>query len=1530
MGKVTKILLKVLSVIGLSLIILPVTLSLLLSMPSIQNFAVDRAAEFASEALDTKVSIDKITIGFPTKLRVRGFYVEDLDRDTLIYADVVTAHIGGFGANRLTLNYGRIEGGKFVLRETERGPMNIKEITDRLVRKDRKKKSPFKLQVRTLDVDSIDFRLERLVFRNPEYGVDYTNMRIYDIVSRLEDFYVDGGAVGGRIKRLSMYEHCGFVLDDLTAESLHIENGHILFSSLHFCGGSSDVYLPELQLRGEGWRSYKDFINNVRMDVVVEHSSVDSYDAGFFAPALSRWDTSVSDASVSMHGTVADFRASIDHATLADGGVLAAKGTVKGLINVPATRFNIDIGKFSASGDQTVHLLRNIARLDIPASLVTYAERAERLSLHGEFNGTLSNFSVDATVGVGSGGELDVEGTMHTSRGVRHIVASVDGASVAVGRLLGKRIFGDATFSVTADARLGGSSQRTVAASGTVASFGFNDYDYSDISFSAGMEGDDAEISVLSGDRSLDFDLKSLVNIGDNPGFSAEMNLRKADLAAMKVNRRDSVSVLSAQLAVEVSGSSLDNADGEASIAEATYRYNDRRVDYDRVRLSVDVNEDTRKITLSSDFADVVFESRSPYEDVIYYAKNLLNRYIPTLYTSEKRDEIMTRSENLRENVALLSVTTKRLDPLLGCLVPGLEVSEGSKAEIFINPTDNWFAMRANSGYISKGNYLITELDLDVDNRQDSLTMRLSAADTYISSIHLSTLGLNGGVKDNRLQLAARFADTVRHARGEVAMRALVSRRDSVRHVAVDMLPSYVMQGNKIWNITSDGVNIESSRIDINKFVVRSDDQRLSVDGVVSRSLSDEVSMELSNFSLAPFVQVAHRLGYDIDGRTNGYAKVRSALKDTQISANIGIDEIRVNSLRMPDLTLTSDWDFGRSRASLTVETTESKRQIIRGFFSPSDVRYYARARIPKLDMALLDPMLKGVISGTAGEGDVDLELTGRRRDAEIKGRVGVKDLSTMVDYTKCRYRIPKAEMVVAGNKFVVEDAPMFDESGRRGLFDLTLDMNHLSNIEYDVNIDVSDMEVLNTDKQDNDMFYGKVYASGNATIRGDKSGVVMDFEASTSDDSKFFMPLSGKSNISDADFVSFKAADLPDTTDYLVRKKLSFERRNQRRAATSGVMDINMTLEVRPNAEVQLVIDPTVGDIIKGRGEGTLSLRINPRHNIFEMYGDYTIEEGSYLFTLQNIINKRFVINTGSTIQWTGDPLDAMLNIDAVYKLKASLSPLLEGSLSQSSISSRAVPVECVIHLTDRLTQPTVNFDVVVPNADAEAQTVIANALSTPESRSQQFLYLLVANSFMSESAGESSPSLLSSSTAAATGFELLSNQLSNWLSTDDFNITIRYRPRTEQMSDEVDFGFSKGLIDNRLLIELEGNYIVDKSQVVNANSNFAGEAYVTWLIDRAGTLRLKGFTHTIDRFDENQGLQETGIGIYYKEDFDNFADLRRRVATRFARKNRVLDGDDGKATSRRGASQNAGPESDRREYGDVESDPRDYDERW
>ncbi|MDE5708124.1 MAG: translocation/assembly module TamB, partial [Alistipes sp.] len=481
-------------------------------------------------------------------------------------------------------------------------------------------------------------------------------------------------------------------------------------------------------------------------------------------------------------------------------------------------------------------------------------------------------------------------------------------------------------------------------------------------------------------------------------------------------------------------------------------------------------------------------------------------------------------------------------------------------------------------------------------------------------------------------------------------------------------------------------------------------------------------------------------------------------------------------------------------------------------------------------------------------------------------------------------YSVPDAVLDVKGNRFRAANVPFFDPEGNRGRLDIDLNLQHLSNIAYDLRVAPDNMLVLNTTADENDFFYGRVYASGMARISGDKGQVDMDIAAQTEGNSSFSMPLSSKSNISYADFVVFEKPAPVDTLDKVMRKKLSFERRRQRQTSGNNRMNIALALDVRPNVEVELAVS---GNTVKARGEGSLNLQIAPRSNVFEMYGDYSIREGSYQLSLQNIINKRFTIESGSTIQWTGAPMDALLDIDAVYKVKASLQPLLQGT-SDKGGTDRSVPVECVIHLGDRLSNPSVTFEVHVPASDPETQVVVANALATPESVNMQFLYLLLFNSFLAENNAASS-SNIGESLSAATGLEFLSNQLSNWLSTSDYNLVIRYRPKSELTGEEVDFGLSKSLIDDRLLVEVEGNYLIDNKQAVNNSlSNFMGEAYVTYLIDRAGTLKLKAFTQTIDRFDENQGLQETGIGVYYKEDFNNFRDFRQRVRERFTNKKR------------------------------------------
>ena len=1463
-------------------------MALLLAFPAVQNKAIDKAATFAGDYLGTKVSVGHITIGMLNRVAVRDFFVADWDGDTLLYVKRVDAYFGPLASlakKNLVINYGNIQGGKFVVRETERGTIAVKEITDQLVKLRDKRKNPFRLDVRSLDGSDIVFSLLRNDERRDE-GIDFADMHLLGIKTHINDFCVNEARVSGDITRLSFKERSGFKLENLTG-FFFVDNGDVGVNGARIQTAKSDIHLNSLLLDGENWLDYKDFINKVPIICDIADSSVSSDDIGYFAPQIWGWQTSVKGASVSMNGPVANFEGKIKNITLEDGGVLRGSAHVRGLIDVEDTQFDIYVDKLATSSGELVYLLHNIANLSLSESSSHYVESTKSLNAFGEFHGTIRDFRANANAKLGSGGALKLECKMKNPlAGRKSVTASVNAEDLNVSELLATQLVDSTTFSANLELELGEGKPILLYGGGRVDKLKLNGYDYSGVSVVTEIEDNRIAGALNIDDDALKLDAQVVLDMSEKsmPLYDAVVSIERANLHAMNINKRDSISVLRCDIGVSAAGANFDAMNGVLRIADATYETVGRNCDADLVELSIESNEDARTLSLSSDFADAVLVSRSAYKDVIYYLKNLLVHYAPMLYDEQARENIGTRVAKLGEEVAVLSVTTKDIDPLLGCITNGLEMAEGSNVEMLVSPADNRFLMRASSEYMMYNNFLATNIDVEAGNAGDSLAMSMAAADLYAGMFHFSGVGVNGGAKDNVLSVDAIFADSLRDLHGALSANAKISRKNSKRKISINFNPSFVDSGDNSWQITTNGIEIDSSRVDIRQFAVRSNTQELYVNGIASPSDKDSVYMSLRDFSLAPFTQITNRIGYNVNGRTNGYATVHSALKDTRIDARIEMDSVDISGILVPNLLLTSKWDFGSSRASLDISTRDNNKRVIRGYFAPSQRRYYARMQTEGVKMKLLDPLLESVVVDTEGEATVDLTISGEGRMADLRGEVKIDSLATTIDYTRCRYSVPSAVIQIENNRLVGNNVPVFDRQGNSGRISLDVSLAHLSNIEYGFDLRVNDMEVLNTTERDNPMFYGSIFATGTGSIRGDKAGIKMDFAARSGDNSKFYMPLTDNSDIASADFVTFATKE-SDTASYLMRKKMMFENRQKRRTSGGEAMDITMALDVRPNAEVQLVIDPTVGDIIKARGEGLLNLRINPQTEVFEMYGDYTIEKGSYLFTLQNVINKWFDIESGSTIQWTGDPLDAILNIDAVYRLKASLQPLLEGSLTESNRSTRAVPVECFIHLTDRLTQPNVTFDIVVPSADSEVQSLISSALATPESKSQQFLYLIIANSFISESQNAMTSSIGASATAA-TGFEMLSNQFSNWLSNDDYKIVLRYRPRTEQMSDEVDFGFSKGLIDNRLLIEVEGNYIVDKSQVVNATSNFTGEAYLTWLIDRAGTLRLKGFTHTIDRFDENQGLQETGIGIYFKEDFNNARDLHQRLKSRFKRK--------------------------------------------
>lgn len=1474
----------------LGLLFLPLFLSLLLALPAVQNLALDALTKIVSRRIDTEVSIGRVDIGFGGRIIVEDFYVEDYERDTLFFVRRCDAMLPGLGLSEsgLRFSHGNLDGVKLYLRETPSGDMNIKQVVNRISNPEREKKGRFHLELRDADISNFDVIIEQQEHRNPTYGVDYGNMRMTQIGAHLEELIIDGQVIVASIEGMHFRERSGFVLDELTGR-FYLTNGCIGFEDTRLRTPKSDLHIATLALVGSDWAEYKDYIENVEMDITVDEGYLSTDDIGYFAPRMLQWQTLFEEIDLDYRGRVDNFRGEVRSLRAGDHTSLRVKGAVRGIPEVRTTHFDLQIPELHTTAEEATLLAHNIAGLNLSPGLHSMLARLGKLDAAGRFDGTFSAF--DAQIGVQS--ELGaVNGTMKMTpdekqRGVRVVEGAVSTNNFALGRLLDKRpLVGNADLGATMRGRVTREGLDAFVRA-DLTDLDFNRYNYDSLRLVGRLRRNSFSGRLVADDQNLDAAIDGVVDWSDTiPHYDVSADLNRIDLAKLNFNHRDTLSELSCRVTAKVAGRSLDDMNGFVKLANARYRYNDSLVTARSVVLTGENDAKRKSLELKSDFVDATFRSPTGYRQTFDYLRGVAWRYLPLLGENPV-EEAYRQRQGAPNEYSLLDLKIHNFNPVGDAISSGLQVADGSSLRLMFNPASDRLSLQVGSDYIERNNLLATNLHINASNNRDSLTLYGSADHLYVGVFKLPEFSLTGGARAGRVQLTTGFNDTTRRASARIGVEASIDDEQGPngRRIRLHLRPSHLTEGDATWNIISTDMLIDTAEIDVGRFVMQNEDQLLLLGGVASRNQADSLHLRLVNFHIAPFMQFATSLGYSVDACTNGRATVTAALGDAMLTTDIAVDSLRANALVAPPLRLLSGWDFAQKRARAAIIDRHRRDTLLRGYYIPNERRYYARLTADSLNMALLDPILEGVVSGTRGVGVADVVLQGVGRDADLSGLIDVRDMRTTVDFTQVTYRLPQGRLRVLGNHFRGQNITILDPEGNRGTFAIDLNMEHLKNIRYTVRLRPDRMLVMNTTAEDNDLFYGRLYGTGDARIVGDKGSVRMDITARTEDNSTFFMPLSDKSNISNAEFVTFVQPDLRDTTDVVAERRRRYEQRYRKQASASSQMHLNLDMEVQPNVEVEMMVS---GSPIKARGEGRLNLEVIPQTNTFEMYGDYMITEGHYNFSLQNLISKKFLIESGSLIQWTGDPVDARLDIDALYKLKTSLQPLLQGTADNLSVD-RSVPVECHIHIGDRLSNPDISFAVRVPEADPETQSIIATALSTPESVDMQFLYLLVFNNFMAENNSSSSNSNLGASASAATGLEFLANQLSRLLSADDYNLVIRYRPKSEVASDEVDFGLSKSLINDRLFVEVEGNYLIDSKQAVNGSmSNFMGEAYVTYNIDRAGALKLKAFTQTIDRFDENQGLQETGLGIYYKEDFDNLPDLWRRIKERFTGKKR------------------------------------------
>ncbi|HYG50207.1 MAG TPA: translocation/assembly module TamB domain-containing protein, partial [Flavobacteriales bacterium] len=398
-----------------------------------------------------------------------------------------------------------------------------------------------------------------------------------------------------------------------------------------------------------------------------------------------------------------------------------------------------------------------------------------------------------------------------------------------------------------------------------------------------------------------------------------------------------------------------------------------------------------------------------------------------------------------------------------------------------------------------------------------------------------------------------------------------------------------------------------------------------------------------------------------------------------------------------------------------------------------------------------------------------------------------------------------------------------------------------------------------------NEIYYGKAYASGTASIQGydDKIDVIID--AKTDKNTKLFMPMYGVGDVTVGDFVIFES----DKDTLNAEKKIDLE-------------GITMTFDfkVTPDAEINIVFDKLSGSQLKARGAGDIKMEITPLGD-FVMNGTYEVDNpSSYKLAMQTIINKNFIVAKGGTIKWYGDPLNAEIDITAVYPLKASVFDIMPVDIQSNYRKNMDVKVE--IQLKNSLFKPDFVFDINIPKADENVRAALASVKSTNEELFRQTMSLLIINKFLTPANSIGSTASNSGiSSAANYSSELLTNQLNSLLSqiSKDYDIGVNYKPGDEISNTEVALALSTQALDGRLNISTNVGVSSSAAAAANQSQNsLIGDFNIEYLLTEDGNVRVRGYneSNAFDITNAQQAPYTQGMAIFYQKDFDNSRQLR------------------------------------------------------
>ncbi|MCD8291125.1 MAG: translocation/assembly module TamB [Prevotella sp.] len=1432
-------------------------------LPFVQTWLGKETGDALQKKLGTDVSVGNINVGFLNRIIVDNVLIYDQQSKEMIRASRVAAKIDYIELLRkgqLYISSAQLFGfsGNFYRKDTITNA-NYQFLLDSLASKDNTKKSSLKLNINSLIIrhGSLKYDRQDIPFTASQFNLNHIDVK--DISVHLSVPYYTPDSLNVALRRLSLREESGLELKHL-AFNMTVNNEYASISDFKLQLPNTDINIPAIHAYYRILDDGKLDKQSLTYDCTLSESKITLSDVGCFIPALKPVsipiyiETTVSGGLNTTHIEALNLNYSDKNIELIATGNLYDLDT--------DIKWDADIKRLACNIPDISEIAKTIKGKDynIPTVLTRLGNVCYKGNIAGDRLPTSVNGQILTDVG---------NATIRYSQNSKGIInADIETGCLDIGKLLDNNHFGQLATDIKLNCRNNNNKFADINIDGVLSKFDYNNYSYQNIVVKGKYDN-----NIFDGLLSLD-DPNGQVSINgkictEKTAKSSDVmvTVRKLNPSALKLTDKwkDTLFDFDIMANAQMQGEKITDITGNVILNDFFMISGDSLYHLDRLHIEAEKEH----ISMQSDFGHAELSGKYDLSNIAESFKSLAHSKLPSICPeAEEADNKFSVNAEITDS------------EWLGMLfnIP-LEIKSPLRIKGEVNDSLHQVDLRCESRHFLYDGSQYRNLLLIANTLNDTLSVNGNLRKIMSNGQKLDLSVLLDAADDKLLTTVSWNNNRRKAINGYLDTETSFVKNDDGKHdIHVKVKPSELMVNDTLWKVKPASIDYNGGDLIVNHFAIEHNRQHIRISGMATKNLSDSIEVDLQDVDVNYVLNLVNFHTVEFEGYASGKAFIKSVFYEPEMYADLIIRQFKFQHGRLGELFASVKWNKEEKQIDIDAHADDEGRQtVINGYVSPSNSYIDLNIEAINTNIEFLGSFCGSFMSDIDACANGKVEISGPLKNINMTGKI-VADGKINITPLNTTFTLKNDTIIFVPDTITFAADTIRDRNGNIGIVTGALHHQHLTNLSYDINIGCENMLCYNTNGFSGDTFYGTVYGTGNCSIRGGSGRIDMDIDITPEKNSYIEYNAASPDAISDQQFITWNditpkaetdSTDIEDDEIYVSETS----KKDDYWSNIPSDMRINFIININPDATLRVLMDQTTNDYIALNGTGSIKATYFNKGS-FDMFGTYLIDHGIYKLTIQNIIKKVFNFQSGGTIVFTGDPYNAALNLQAIYTVNSV--PLSDLSIG-NSFSSNNVRVDCIMNIGGTPLAPHVDFDLDLPTVSSDAEQMVRTVINGEEEMNQQVVYLLSIGRFYVQGGNNSDvqqnqTSLAMQSLLSGTISQQINSLLGSLVKNNNWSFGANISAGTEGFYNAEYEGLLSGhLLNNRLIINGQFGY----RDNANATTSFIGDFDINYSLLPSGSLALKVYNQSNDRYFTKSSLNTQGIGIIMKKDFNQFKDM-------------------------------------------------------